>query len=316
MLVLLAAGTLPHNRSEHHATTAKKGCTTTAKAVKSCHKAVHLGILLPTGIAVGVHGNIFVADSGHGRILKISPDGQVRGRWGSAGTGPGQFAGPNLLAVDAHGNVYVADSGNNRVEKLSSAGRPSGQWGGKGTGPGQLDNPLGVALDGRGDLYVTDAFNDRIQRIPLGGGAATAVQLQSGLSLRHPSAIAIDSQGDLYVSDPGNHRIVKLSSGGRLLAQWGADVGLNKPAGIALDAHGNIYVADRAADRIQKLSPGGHPLARWGALGTAPGQLQLVSHGHVDGIALDARGDIFVADTGNNRIQELSPAGKVLAVWT
>ena len=299
----------------------KKQCTTAHGKKGACLESTNLQITLPTGVAVGRAGNVFVVDSGHDRIVKISPDPahgpRVLARWGVEGTGPGQLESPNLIALDTHGNLYVADSGNNRIQKLSSKGRPLAQWGGKGDGPGQFINPIGVAVDVHGNIYVADTFNDRVQKLSPAG--APIAQWQTG-AVRHPAGIALDARGDVYVADPGNHRVEELSPAGQLLGQWGASVGLNKPAGIVLDARGRIYIADRATGHVEKLLPdpsGGAPrrLAQWGALGTGPGEFEMVAHGHLNGIAVDKAGNIYVADTGNNRIQTLSPKGSVLAVW-
>jgi sugar lactone lactonase YvrE len=93
------------------------------------------------------------------------------------------------------------------------------------------------------------------------------------------------------------------------------DTGFNKPNGVAVDAKDNIYVVDRANSRVQKLSPSGVILARWGMLGSGSGQFSLASNGRLNGIAVGRHGNVFVADTANNRIQKLSPQGKVLSVW-
>jgi hypothetical protein len=81
-------------------------------------------------------------------IIKIGPDGKELGRWGSSGSGPGQFNNPIGIALDGQGNLYVADSQNHRIQKLSTnGGRPIAQFGTKGTGPGQFNGPIGVAID-------------------------------------------------------------------------------------------------------------------------------------------------------------------------
>src|SRR5262249_17111995 len=85
-------------------------------------------------------------------------------KWGSSGTGDGQFSGPHAVAADAAGNVYVADSVNNRIEKFTSAGAFLTKWGSLGTGDGQVNFPTGVAADAAGNIYVADSANDRIEK--------------------------------------------------------------------------------------------------------------------------------------------------------
>lgn len=141
--------------------------------------------------------------------------------------------------------------------------------------------------------------------------------LPTGKVLRRPYGVAVDAQGIIYVTD--NDRILRLSPQGKLLATWGSRGNYPgefvSPYGIALDSQGNIYVADHGNCRIQKLSPSGEPLA---AFGTEPTHHCSAKPGLVsvpDGVALDSQGNIYVADTGNSRIQKFSPDGAPLAQW-
>jgi sugar lactone lactonase YvrE len=138
------------------------------------------------------------------------------------------------------------------------------------------------------------------------------------ISLQVPYGLAVDAQGNLYVAV--NDRIGKVSPQGKLLATWGNRGNYPgefvSPYGVALDSQGNIYVADHGNCRIQKLSPNGEALAAFGVggpsnrCGSEPGVL-----GTADGVTVDAQGNIYVADTGNNRIQKFSPGGAPLAQW-
>ncbi|MBV9281622.1 MAG: SMP-30/gluconolactonase/LRE family protein [Chloroflexi bacterium] len=135
--------------------------------------------------------------------------------------------------------------------------------------------------------------------------------------LQRPYGVALDGQGNLYVTI--NDRIAKLSPQGKLLAQWGNRGDYPgefvSPYGVALDSQGNVYVADHGNCRIQKLSPSGAALA---AIGTKPNRRCSADPGIVgvpDGVALDPQGNIYVADTGNNRVQKFSPDGAPLAQW-
>src|SRR5438876_663229 len=84
-------------------------------------------------------------------------------KWGSQGTGNGQFKNPSYVAVDSSGNVYVADSGNNRIQKFNSDGTFITKWGSTGTADGQFRGPDGFAIDSSGNVYVADYGNNRIQ---------------------------------------------------------------------------------------------------------------------------------------------------------
>ena len=85
-------------------------------------------------------------------------------KWGSSGSGDGQFSSPNGVAVDSSGNVYVADVSNYRIQKFSSSGTFLTKWGSKGSGDGQFHWPDGVAVDSSGNVYVTETHNNRIQK--------------------------------------------------------------------------------------------------------------------------------------------------------
>ena len=144
--------------------------------------------------------------------------------------------------------------------------------------------------------------------VVLAGGHTAPGQFKS------PSGVAVDGAGNLYVADSGNHRIQKLSPTGEPLAQWGTEGSAAgqffQPGGVAVDSDGNIYVADGSLfggpnSRIQQLSANGEPMAEWGTRGSAPGQFRAPQ-----GIAVDGVGNIFVADTLNDRIQKLT-AGRL-----
>ncbi len=232
---------------------------------------------------------------------------------------------PGIL-LDGQGNLYLAEFDDDRIYKYSISGVLIAKWGGHGTGPGQLEGPDKLALDGQGNLYVTEVGT------PLAGPARIQKFSPTGKPLGHwgsfgsrpgqfinPIGIAVDHQGDVYVAEEGNPRVQKLSPLGQPLAQWGALGGgpgqFNMPYDLALDASGNVYVSEPnpfrpGNDRIQKFSPTGTPLAQWGQPGPGPGQFD-----NPTGLAVDAKGNVFVVDSGNNRVEELSPTGRFMAQW-
>ena len=125
----------------------------------------------PRGVAVDGNGNVYVADTNIHCIQKLSPDGILLAKWGSEGSGDGQFSGPYGIAVDKKsGNVYVADTGNSRIQKFSLDGVFLAKWGSEGSGDGQFSKPYGVAVDESGNVYVTDTENNRIQKFSPDGG--------------------------------------------------------------------------------------------------------------------------------------------------
>ena len=270
----------------------------------------------PTGVALDAAGNVYVADWGNNRIQKFDSNGNYLTQWGSYGTGNGQFYGPVGLAVDGSGNVYVSDYANNRIQKFDSEGNYLTQWGSYGTGNGQFFLPRGLAIDAAGDVYVVDTANDRIQKFDSNGNYLT----QWGSSgwgagfFGLPQDIAVDASGNVYVSEFFNSRIQKFDSDGNYLTQWGtygnSSGQFKGPTGVAVDAEGNVYVADASSDRglfgnndrIQKFDSNGNFLTQWGTSGFGNGQFS-----GPGGVAVDAEGNVYVADWGNNRIQKFVP---------
>ena len=286
----------------------------------------------PTGIAIDRHGIIYVADTGNNRIQKLSTTGRPLAVWRRFQPSTSHFVNPSSVAVDRQGNVYVLTGfDDNELYKLSPSGRPlmrlgpsafltGPRWPVYGSGPTRRYFLAGVAVDVRGNIYLADFLNDRILKLsPTGhvvgtwGGAAPR-------DFSYPIGIAVDQRGYVYVADSGKSRVKKFSSTGKWVTQWGswgARPGqFRNPADVAVDAQGNVYVVDfgtlidEGSYRVQKFSAEGDFISTWGRKGSGPNQFQ-----HPQGITTDSRGNVYVADTGNNRIVEFSPSGKPLAHW-
>ncbi len=142
-----------------------------------------------------------------------SVDRRFMAKWGSHGSGDGQFNSLRGVAVDGQGPVYVADSGNARIQKFSGAGLFMTKWGSSGSGDGQFNDPDGIAVDSQGNVYVTDRLNHRVQKFSGAGrfmtkwGAEGSGDGQfSGLY-----AVCVDGQGSVYTVDIGIDRIQKFS---------------------------------------------------------------------------------------------------------
>jgi sugar lactone lactonase YvrE len=295
----------------------------------------------PTGIAVDAAGNVYVADSYNNLIRKISPAGVVSTLAGSGTSGSANGVGtaasfyePYGVAVDAVGNVYVADLVNNLIREITSAGvvttfagnGTAGKTNGIGTAA-SIASPDGIAIDGTGNLYVADGYN-LIRKITSSGIVSTLAG--SGLqgsangtgtaaSFLDPAGIAIDATGNLYVAD-GNELIRKITPAGVVTTFAGSGVQGNTngtgtaasfylPTGVALDAAGNVYVAELINSLIRKISPAGVVTtfagSGSGVLGSTNGIGTAASFKNPFGIAVDATGNIYVADTGNNLIRKI-----------
>jgi DNA-binding beta-propeller fold protein YncE len=123
---------------------------------------------------VDASNNAFVAEYANNRIQKFTDTGAFIMKWGSTGTGNGQFNGAYGISVDANGNVFVADSINNRVQKFDNNGVFLTAWGSTGSGNGQFSNPRGLAVDANGNVFVSEIGNGRVQTPPRSRRTPTA----------------------------------------------------------------------------------------------------------------------------------------------
>jgi sugar lactone lactonase YvrE len=226
-------------------------------------------------------------------------------KWGSEGSGDGQFNRSEGVTVDSSGYVYVADRWNNRIQRFTSNGDFITKWGRNGSGDGEFYCPTGVAVDASGFVYVAAPYNYRIQKFTSSGSFITkwGSEGSSDGQFRDPEGVAVDSSGYVYVADTHNHRIQKFTSNGAFITKWGSegsgDGQFRYPEGVAVDSIGYVYVADSGNHRIQKFTSNGDFTTQWGSFGSSDGQFR-----DPDGVAVDSSGYVYVADTFNHRIQK------------
>jgi len=251
----------------------------------------------PTGVAVDSSGNTYVADTGNSTIRKITVAGVVTTLAGTAGitgsadgTGAAaQFNSPSGVAVDASGNVYVADSGNSTIRMITSAGVVTTLAGSAaatgstdGTGAAALFNgPANVAVDSTHNVYVADTNNDTIRKIT-SAGVVTTLAGTAGVTG------SLDGTGT-----------AALFSG---------------PTDLALDVAGNLYVADTNNNTVRKITALGvvSTLAGTaGTVGSADGTGAAAQFNDPSGVVVDATGNVYVTDTGNGTVREITAAGVV-----
>jgi len=300
----------------------------------------------PQGVAVDAGGNVYVADSGNNMIRKITPAGAVTTLAGNAGTaGSTDGTGTNALfyqpagvAVDISTNVYVADYGNHTIRKITAGAVVStlaGSAGNFGSTNGiganaQFYQPEGVAVDSLGNVYVADTANHMIRKITAGVVSTLAGNTNSGSAngsgtnalFNAPQAVSVDTTGNIYVADTGNNMIRAITPLGVVTTlagstNFGSADGAGTsaqfwgPAAIAVDSATNIYVADYFNGTIRKLAPGGAVTTLAGSASNGAGNAQGV-HARfslAESVAADGSGNIYVADTSNDLIRKITPAG-------
>ncbi|WP_164913772.1 PKD domain-containing protein, partial [Methanoculleus taiwanensis] len=281
------------------------------------------------GIAIDDSGNVYVADFVVNRIQKFTTNGTFIGQFRfSQGSGDGEFGlGPSGIAVDADGAMYITDQINNRVQKFDGNGAFITQWGSYGTGNGMFRSPEGIQVDGTGTVYVADSMNNRIQTFSSTGTFITAWGSRGADdgNFDGPHSIAIDSTGSIYVTDFYNNRVQKFSSDSAFITAWGGeppgDGEFYHPNGMAGDGDGAVLVADTNNHRIQKFDRNGTVITTFGERGspTAPGEIPVdEADGKFfmpEGVAIDGDGFIYVADTGNHRIQKFDTNGTFIRKW-
>ena len=307
----------------------------------------------PFGVAVDGSGNVFVADSANYTIRKVTSGGVASTLAGLApnpgssnGTGSAaQFSWPYGVAVDSSGNVYVADTTNNTLRKVTPAGVVStlaGLAGNAGSSDGtgstaRFYTPTGVAVDGSGNIYVVDQGNHTLRKVTPAGVVTTLAGLagSSGSSdgtgsaarFNNPTGVAVDGSGNLYIADTNNSTIRKVTSGGvvstfaGLAGSSGAIDGtstvarFNFPNGVAVDHNGVVYVADTNNNMIRTIQPNGVVISYVGSNpGSGNGMGSSAHFYQPSGVAVDASGFLYVADTFNNTIRKVSPVGEVTTI--
>jgi tripartite motif-containing protein 71 len=271
----------------------------------------------PRGVAANA-GEVLVADDDNHRIERFSPALEYEGSVGSYGNRGLQFGFPYGIALDGTGDVFVADDINHRIVKLNPQFGFAGEWGGFGSAAGQLAFPRALASDPAGDTYVADTANDRVEEFGLTGTYLRTIGASARASAGAfvaPRGVAVDPTGKVYVTDTDDNRIEYFGpGGGAFLGAWSATGGykhgFDEPSALAFDPHGPVYVADTAFARLDKLWGEGEYLSEL----AGPSDLGGAGLDDVRSVAVSPQtGDVYVADTGHNRILLYAPNGSVLA---
>lgn len=305
----------------------------------------------PFGLRFDPGGNLLISETSDHTLRKMTPAGVVTTLCGVSGRpsvtdGVGAAGGlvrPSGIAVDPLGNAYVANSSASVIRKVTPGGAVT-TWLGAPMVPGttntggHFNRPEGLAVDAAGNAYVADRFNHTIRKITPGGVISTVAGAAGqpgstnapggGARFNSPAGVAVDGLGNLYVADSGNHTIRKVSPIGDVstiagaagasgsLDGVGGSARFSGPEGVCLDATGaNLYVTDYGNHTIRQIFLATSTVSTFagsaGQPGSNTGTGAAARFFNPRGVACDALGNLYVADTGNNAIRKITPGAVV-----
>lgn len=258
--------------------------------------ALAAGLAFPEALTVDPSGTVYIGDAN--KIRRVGTNGIITT---FAGTGVGGYTGdggpalsaelngPTAMVFDQYGNLFIADTGNHVIREITTDGnihtiagvgyKSSGGDGGPALSAG-LNSPAGVAVDSAGNVYVADTVNDEIRIVSPDG----TIQRFAG---QGSSATGLPIGG-------GNPNLALNAT-------------LNNPTGLEFDSAGNLYFAEPPANLVMRITPDGH-IGTWAGTGIAGGSgdggwAWAANLNDPLAITLDSKGDLLIADAGNNRVQ-------------
>ena len=275
------------------------------------------------------------------------PSGTITGNGGPAVEA--RLYAPNDVEVDSAGNLFIADTGNRHIRRVDPSGIITviagiGEEGYTGDGGPAIDArlayPAGVTVDAAGNLFFSEYFGHSIRRVdPSGtittiagtgeegfagdGGPAVEAQLSS------PVGVAVDAAGNLFIADSGNRRIRRVDPSGNISTFAGggdasedggpaAQAQIGNPSGVAVDEGGNLYIAVLSNSTLRRVDPSGNiatiaGAGRWGFSGDGGPAAQAHLNAPSD-VAVDAAGNLYIADEGNHRIRRVDSSGIITTI--
>ena len=344
-------------------------------------QATLAGLNSPSGVAVDNTGIVYIADTVNYMVRQVALNGTIisiagnsklcqttTAACGDGGVGRGaQLNYPIGVTTDAAGNVYIADTGDNRIRVVNPGKTATITIAGVPIAPGtiqtvagtgapcttptapcgdtgaalaaQLNKPQGVAVDSAGNIYIADSGDHRIRMVSASTGTITAYAgngsscnpnkgcgdngAATAANLSNPFQISLDASGNLFVTDPPVNSIREVTAStqtistvaGKGYSGFTGDSGLatlaelNGSRGVTVDAAGNAYIADTGNERIREFQVGANiNTVAGGGSGNDGSTATSAILGGGRGVALDSAGNLYIADTYNNRIREVTPS--------
>ncbi len=261
----------------------------------------------PTGVAMDGFNKVWITDRGNHRIVKTTASGLFQNYYGSYGVGEGWFSSPFGITIITDGTIriWVTEAGNHRLQQLNSSGGyvfplvGGIAWG---VDAGEFHNPAYLDHDSAGNIYVADRLNYRVQKFSSTGSYLTVwggYGTDPG-KFQLPYGVAVNGSDEVWVSDYLGNRLAGFDSTGNPIGTIAAGF-INKPKGIAFDGSGRLYALD-SNDQIHVYLTDGTLVMKWGTSGEGDGQLN-----NAQDVFIDSGGYIYVANTGNHRIEKYCP---------
>lgn len=214
------------------------------------------GLSLPTDVAVGAEGVVYVVDSGRHRVARYNASGSPLGYFASEGKGEGQLQGPVGIAADNNGNIYVADRGNKRVQVFAADGSFSRSLEAEENEAPATPVDVAVSANGR-SLFITANNSHRVLSLDRKGTvqAGWGGEGKEPGQFQYPASLALDAAGNLLVTDVLNFRVQVFDSQGTPTAEFGAlgakQGSFIRPKGVAVGNDGRVYVGDSYLGVVQ-----------------------------------------------------------------
>ncbi len=300
----------------------------------------------PASLAVDHLGNVYISDQGDARIRRVDvTTGVITTVAGNGTPGYGGDGGVATSAeidqadgvtLDDHDNIYIADSGNSRIRRVDAmthiittvAGNGVEGFGGDGglATSAQLDGPTGVAVDRLGNVYITDSNNQRLRRVDattniittVAGTGTAATDGDGGLAtsaqLSFPQGVTVDGLGNVYVTDIHTRRVDAATG---VITTIASDVQLQSAYSVAADALGNIYISDMTGQRVYRVDAATQLTTPFAGTGTGgfSGDGGAATSAQLDqplGLAVDAGGNLYIADASNERIRRVDATTHII----